>query len=97
MIGASKIEKPQYRELDQVKDEIRQLLEKDKTMKKLEEEVARLRNQYRIEVNEEFLRVCWIMRKQCKQGLKQINNQSIKRCKNRQEAAKEQQVKRRLL
>lgn len=54
VVAANKIEKPQYRELDQVKDEIRQLLEKDKTMKRLEEEVARLRNQYRIELNEGF-------------------------------------------
>ncbi len=54
VVAASKIDKPQYRELDQVKDEIRQLLEKDKTMRRLEEEVARLRNQYHIELNEEF-------------------------------------------
>lgn len=54
VVAANKLEKPQYRELDQVKDEIRQLLEKDKTMKKFEEEVARLRNEYHIELNEEF-------------------------------------------
>lgn len=54
VVAANKIDKPQYRELDQVKDEIRQLLEKDKTMKSLEEAVARLRNQYHIELNESF-------------------------------------------
>jgi hypothetical protein len=54
VVAANKIEKPQYRELDQVKDDLRQLLEKDKTMKKFEEEVVRLRDQYRMELNEEF-------------------------------------------
>ncbi len=56
VVAANKIDKPQYRAYDQVKDEIRQLLEKDKTMKRLEEEVARLRNQYHIELNEEFFK-----------------------------------------
>ncbi len=54
VVAADKLEKAQYRALDQVKDELRQLLEKDKTMKRFEEEVARLRNEYRIELNEEF-------------------------------------------
>jgi hypothetical protein len=54
VVAASKKENPQYRALDQVKDELRQMLEKDKTMKRFEEEIARLRNEYRIELNEGF-------------------------------------------
>lgn len=54
VVAANKKENPQYRALDQVKDELRQMLEKDKTMKRFEEEVARLRNEYRIELNQEF-------------------------------------------
>lgn len=56
VIAASKIEKPQYRELDQVKDEIRQLLEKEKTMQRFEQEVVRLRGEYQIELNEDFFK-----------------------------------------
>lgn len=56
VVAAVKKEQPQYRALDQVKDEIRQLLEKDKTMKRFEEEVARLRNEYGIELVEEFFK-----------------------------------------
>lgn len=54
VVAANKKEAPQYRELDQVKDELKQMIEKEKTMKKFEEEVARLKGEYGIEVNEEF-------------------------------------------
>lgn len=54
IVAALKKEEPKYRDLDSVKNEIKQLLEKDKTMKRVEEEVARLRNEYRIQFNDEF-------------------------------------------
>ncbi len=54
VVAANKKEAPKYRELDQVKDELKQLIEKEKTMKKFEEEVARLRNEYKIEIDETF-------------------------------------------
>ena len=54
VVAATKKEAPQYRELDQVKEELSQMIQKEKTMKKFEEEVARLKGEYGIEVNEEF-------------------------------------------
>jgi len=54
VVAATKKEVPKYRELDQVKDELKQMIEKEKTMKKFEEEVARLKGEYGIEINEEF-------------------------------------------
>ncbi len=54
VVAATKKEDAQYRELDQVKDELKQMIEKEKTMKKFEEEVARLKGEYGIEINEEF-------------------------------------------
>lgn len=53
VVAATRKEDPKYRDLDSVKVEIRQLLEKDKTMKVVEEEVSRLKNEYRVELNEE--------------------------------------------
>ncbi len=44
VVAAAKKEDSQYRPLEQVKAEIRQALEKDKTMKRFEEEVARLKD-----------------------------------------------------
>lgn len=54
VVAANKKENPQYQAYDRVKDELRQMLEKDKTMKRFEDEVARLRGEYRIELNEDF-------------------------------------------
>ena len=54
VVAASKKEEPKYRDLDQVKEELKQLIEKEKTMKKFEEEVARLKSEYKIEVDESF-------------------------------------------
>ncbi len=53
VVAAARKEDPKYRDLDSVKAEIQQLLEKDKTMKVVEEEVSRLKNEYRVELNEE--------------------------------------------
>jgi hypothetical protein len=54
IVQATKREEPKYRELETVKNEIKQLLEKEKTMKRVEEEVARLKNEYNIQLNEDF-------------------------------------------
>ena len=54
VVAATKREKPSYRELETVKAEIKQLLEKDKTMKRVEEEVVRLKGEYKISLNEDF-------------------------------------------
>ena len=54
VVAANKKEAPKYREMAEVKEELKQLLEKEKTMKKFEEEVARLKGEYNIEINEEF-------------------------------------------
>ncbi len=54
IVAANKKEDPSYRALDQVKDELRQLIEKEKSMKRFEEEVARLKGEYGVEVNETF-------------------------------------------
>lgn len=54
IVAANKKEEPKYRALDQVKDELRQLIEKDKSMKRFEEEVARLKDEYRIQIDESF-------------------------------------------
>ncbi len=53
VVAAARKEDAKYRDLDSVKSEIKQLLEKDKTMKVVEEEVSRLKNEYRVELNEE--------------------------------------------
>ncbi len=52
VVAATRKEDPKYRDLDSVKGEIKQLIEKDKTMKVVEEQVSRLKNEYRVEVNE---------------------------------------------
>ena len=52
VVAATRREDPKYRDLDSVKAEIKQLIEKDKTMKVVEEQVSRLKNEYRVEVNE---------------------------------------------
>lgn len=55
VVAAKRIEEPTYRDLDSVKAEIKQLLEKDKTMKVVEQEVARLKGEYDVKlVEEEF-------------------------------------------
>lgn len=54
VVAANKKEAPKYRDLDQVRDDLKQLIEKEKTMKKFEEEVARLKGEYGIEVDESF-------------------------------------------
>jgi len=54
VVMANKKEAPQYRALDQVKDELKQMIEKEKTMKKFEEEVARLKDEYGIKINEKY-------------------------------------------
>lgn len=54
VIAANKKEAASYRPLDQVKDELKQLIEKEKTMKLFEEEIARLKGNYKIEVDESF-------------------------------------------
>lgn len=52
VVAAKRKEEPQYRDLDSVKVEIKQLLEKDKTMKVVEQEVARLKDEYSVKLNE---------------------------------------------
>lgn len=54
VVVASKKEDAQYRPLDQVKAEIEQSLKKDKTMKRFEEEVARCKGEFKIQVNEDY-------------------------------------------
>lgn len=54
VVAATKKEDSQYRPLEQVKAEIKQAIEKDKTMKRFEEEVASLKGEYKIQVNEDF-------------------------------------------
>ncbi len=54
VIGASRKEDAKYRELETVKNEIKQMIEKDKTMKVVEEQVARLKDDYRVGFNEEY-------------------------------------------
>lgn len=54
VVAAHKKEAPKYRELTQVKDELKQLIEKEKTIKRFEEEVARLRAEYKVEIKEEL-------------------------------------------
>lgn len=54
VVAAMKKEAPKYRPLDQVKEDIAQMLQKEKMMKKFEEEVARLKGEYGVEINEEF-------------------------------------------
>ncbi len=53
VVAATRKEDPKYRDVDSVKGEIKQLLEKDKTMKVVEQEVSRLKSEYRVELNEE--------------------------------------------
>lgn len=54
VVAANKKEQSKYRALDQVKDDLKQMLEKEKTMKKFETEVARLKGEYDIKINEDF-------------------------------------------
>lgn len=53
VVAAKRIEEPAYRDLDSVRTEIKQLLEKDKTMKVVEQEVARLKGEYSVKLVEE--------------------------------------------
>jgi hypothetical protein len=53
VVAAKRKEEPQYRDLDSVKVEIRQLLEKDKTMKVVEQEIARLKKEYGVALQED--------------------------------------------
>ncbi len=53
VVAATRKESPKYRDLDSVKAEIKQLLEKDKTMKVVETEVARLKGEYNVEIIED--------------------------------------------
>lgn len=53
-VAASRKEDAKYRPLEQVKLELKQAIEKDKTMKRFEQEVARLKDEYQIQVNETF-------------------------------------------
>lgn len=55
VVAAKRIEEPTYRDLDSVKAEIKQLLEKDKTMKVVEQEVARLKGEYDVKLVEDEL------------------------------------------
>ena len=51
---ASRKEDTRYRPLEQVRAELKQQIEKDKTMKRFEEEVARLKGEYNIQIDETF-------------------------------------------
>ena len=53
VVAASRREEPKYRPLEQVSAELKQALEKEKTMKRFEEEVGRLKSEYQIVINEE--------------------------------------------
>ena len=53
-IAASRREDAKYRPLEQVKAELKQAIEKEKTMKRFEQEVARLKDEYQIRINETF-------------------------------------------
>ena len=54
VIVATKKEDARYRPLEQVRAELKQQIEKDKTMKRFEDEVARLKGEYNIRIDETF-------------------------------------------
>lgn len=53
-VVATSKEAPKYRPLEQVRAELKQAIEKEKTMKRFEQEVARLKDEYSIEIDESF-------------------------------------------
>ncbi len=54
VVAATRKEDPSYRPLEQVRNELKQSIEKEKTMKRFEEEVARLKDEYKIQIEESF-------------------------------------------
>ena len=56
IVRASKKEESKYRPLEQVKGDIRQFLEKGKRTEKFDEEMNRLKDEYKVVVNEDYFK-----------------------------------------
>lgn len=56
VVNATSKEEKKYRPLDQIKDDLRQFLEKEKRVELFDQEIAKLKEQYKVKLNEEFFK-----------------------------------------
>lgn len=54
VVFADKKEDAQYRPFEQVKDDLRQYLEKEKRVERFDQEISRLKQEYRVMINEDY-------------------------------------------
>ncbi len=56
VVSATGKEEPKYKSFNEVKEDLKQMLEKEKTMEQFEKEVERLKKEYNIKLNEEYFK-----------------------------------------
>jgi hypothetical protein len=56
VVNATEMQDPKYRPLEQVKAGLKQFIEKEKRMAALDKEITKLKDEYKVVVNEEFFK-----------------------------------------